>query len=306
VRAAFIALVLASFPLGSCAQNSLVLAATGDILLDRGVGRQIDVHGPDHPFALVAPRLRAADLAFGNLECPIGPACDPQVKDFSFRGRPGAAQALARAGYDVVSLANNHGLDCNEPGVLGSIEELQAAGIAACGAGVEAETAAAPVIVVRQGIRVAIACFTDFPPPGLDLPDDGPTIAQARRDRIASAIIVGRRDADVVVASFHWGREYMLVPDDRQIALARLAVASGADVVLGHHPHVLQPIEWMDGFHPGGRRALVAWSLGNFVFDQHGPETSRSIVLEVRLGRSGVVGYSEVPVVIRGARPVPR
>ena len=117
MRVASLALVLAALPLASCAPRAVVIAATGDILLDRGVGRQIDVHGADHPFALVAPRLRAADLAFGNLECPIGPACDPQVKDFSFHGRPGAGPALARAGYDVVSLANNHGLDCNEPGV---------------------------------------------------------------------------------------------------------------------------------------------------------------------------------------------
>jgi poly-gamma-glutamate synthesis protein (capsule biosynthesis protein) len=133
-------------------------------------------------------------------------------------------------------------------------------------------------------------------PLGVDAGTDRPGATPAFPEYIRADVRAARRRADVVVAYFHWGVERATTPNARQRSLAQLALDAGAHVVLGAHPHVLQPIERT-------RRRLVAWSLGNFVFAAHSPGTERTGILRIRLGARGVIGRGFRRARIHGVQP---
>lgn len=285
------------------ASANLRIAAVGDILLDRRVGAAIAADGPDYPFERVAPVLRDADLALGNLECPITDSDARAPKPFSFRVRPAAARGLIPSGLDILGLANNHTLDCGRSGLADTMSWIDRARLSYCGAGASARRAGTGREIRVGGHRVRFLSFCDviqdasFPTAG------SPTIAQLPAEEVRRAIQTARRRSDLVVASFHWGAEYANYPTTRQRELARLAARAGADLILGHHPHVLQGFEWLRG--PDGRRVLAAYSLGNFVFDPRRPPADETGILEAALGSSGVAHARLLPCLIRRCRPEP-
>jgi poly-gamma-glutamate synthesis protein (capsule biosynthesis protein) len=283
--------------------SSVTLVAAGDILLDRGVGRRIARHGAAYPFSRAAADLRRTDLAFGNLECPISAEGRPVPKPFSFRAHPRAAVGLTYAGFDVLSIANNHALDCGRAGLTDTLAYLRDSGIASCGAGPNLAGAEAPAILVRNGLRVAFVGFCDVVQDASFPRHDAPGVAGASPEAIRRAVGSAARRADIVVASFHWGIEYYTRPTERQRMLARCAARAGADVVFGHHPHVLQGIERVPGRR--GRTALVAYSLGNFVFDPLRSPAQATMLLEVQLTAHGAGTVRILPYVIRDCRPEP-
>jgi len=287
------------------AKNSISLVAVGDVLLDRGVAKQMQTHGCDWPFHNVAPALRGADIAFGNLECPLAARGQKVVKPFVFKADPKAAACLRGAGFDILSLANNHTLDCGRTGLVETMDALRGQHVQWCGAGENRMAAERATVVTVRGLRVAFVGFCDFLPEGVFLNDDKPSIALADEERVRSAVAAARKNADVVVASFHWGAEYQNRPIERQQTLARAAVAGGADLVLGHHPHVLQGAEWLTAHR---RRALVIYSLGNFVFDAPArfvKATADTAIFRCTLDKSGVRSAEFLPVQIENARPRP-
>ncbi len=283
--------------------NAVQLVAVGDILLDRGVGRRISAHGPGYPLTAAAQSLRSADIAFGNLECPVSDRGKPAPKPFSFRASRDAAAGLVGSGFDVLSLANNHTLDCGRSGLTDTMAFLTANGVAWCGAGLSADDAAAPRVIARHGTRVAFTGFCDIVQDASYPGENLPSVARASRQAVASAVQRARRVADVVVVSFHWGIEYAPRPTERQRELAACAARAGADLVIGHHPHVLQGLQWLPRTTRHG--TLVAYSLGNFVFDPLRPAAGRTVVLKVRLGREGVREANLTPWVIDDCRPRP-
>jgi poly-gamma-glutamate synthesis protein (capsule biosynthesis protein) len=222
---------------------TVTLAAVGDILLDREVGDEIARRGSRYPFERVAELLSAADLTFGNLECPLAERGTRVVKRYSFRAHPKTAECLALAGFDLLSLANNHTMDCGRTGLVETMETLHRRGLRWCGAGETRAHAEAATVLAVKGLKVAFVGFCEFLPEGSFLRDDRPTIAFASEAGVRPAVTAARAQAHVVVASFHWGVEYDSRPHPRQVRLARAAVEAGADLVLGHHPHVLQGIE---------------------------------------------------------------
>lgn len=287
---------------------TLTLAAVGDILLDRAVGEKIDRFGVEYPFQHVADILSSADIAFGNLECPLSEKGTKVIKPYVFQAKPRSVECLVKAGLDIVSLANNHTMDCGRTGLVETMETLQRAGICWCGAGNTREQAEAATVLEVKGIKVAFVGFCDFLPEGSFLRDDKPTIALASEERVRKAVAAARKKADVVVASFHWGVEFTSRPSERQMKLAHIAAKAGAHLVLGHHPHVLQGFEIIS--HPSSpipHPALVAYSLGNFVFDQrrYGQMTSNTVILRCTLNRRGVVRAEVVPIKIEECRPRP-
>jgi poly-gamma-glutamate synthesis protein (capsule biosynthesis protein) len=287
------------------AETAFTLAAVGDILLDREVGKQITRHGTDHPFQHVGSLLSAADITIGNLECPLAEKGTPVTKRYSFRARPETVECLVRAGFDLLSLANNHSMDCGRTGLVETMETLDRAGLRWCGAGhtrSEAETAA---VLTVKGLTIAFVGFCEFLPEGSFLREDRPTIAFASESRVRRTVAAARKRADVVVASFHWGVEYESRPHPRQKELARTAVAAGADLVLGHHPHVLQGAEVVRSASQPDRPALVAYSLGNFVFDPRPGRALQSVILRCTLSRRGLTSAEFVPIQIDGVRPRP-
>jgi len=277
----------------------LQLASAGDVNLGDVPGAQIKRHGAAWPWSSVGPTLRAADLAFANLECAVSLRGTPQGKRYTFRGRPSSLRAAATAGgLDVVNLANNHAVDYGRNALLDTLRTARAAGIAAVGAGANAAQAYRPVVVRRLGLRVAFVGFSEILPFEFRAGPGTPGTAWAFPGSVRSSVRSARRQADVVVATFHWGVERATTENFRQRALTRLALASGADAVIGAHPHVLQPVRRV------GARRVVAYSLGNFVFGAHSAGTTTTRILTLGLGADGVRTVRSTPAHIVGGRPI--
>ena len=277
----------------------VVLAAGGDVNLGAGVGDAIAAGGPDVPWTTVAPVLRAADLAIVNLECAVSDRGTPAPgKQYVFRGAPQALAGMARAGIDLASVANNHSLDYGTDAFLDTLAHARRAGIRPVGGGADLARARRATIVVRGGLRIATLAYSDVRPLGFDAAEGKPGAARADTAWIAEDVTRARRRADTVVVYFHWGTELATTPDARQRSFAEAALAAGASVVLGAHPHVLQPVERRS-------RRLVAWSLGNFVFGALSPRTTASGILLVGLAADGVRSAELLPARIEGFRPRP-
>lgn len=288
------------------------LTAVGDIWFARNVGRMIDEHGLEYPMELVADRLKVADITWCNLESPLGTTGNPLPgKLIWFRARPDTVECLKLAGVDVVALANNHILDYDSPCLLETLETLGSNGLAYSGAGRDMDEARRPAVIEVDGLRVAFLAYTEYAHPGLFwdasyprtfMAGDGiPGCAPLDMAMVAEDVTRAQREADVVVVGYHWGREDESYPtpyhpwnDLKEIA--RETIDFGASLVIGTHPHAVQ------GFEVRGR-GLIAYSLGNFVTDQIQPTQKEGLILEVRLGPTGVLSARLVPVWSEGFRP---
>jgi poly-gamma-glutamate capsule biosynthesis protein CapA/YwtB (metallophosphatase superfamily) len=151
-------------------------------------------------------------------------------------------------------------------------------------------------VVTRLGLRIAFVGFSNILPAAFYAGPNNAGTQPATPQLIAQGVRRAKQEADLVIATFHWGVERSPTEDSRQRAFAQTALAAGADAVIGAHPHVLQPIR------TAGRQ-LVAYSLGNFVFGASSPATARTGILRLKLSARGVEGHRLVPAVIRGARP---
>jgi len=274
--------------------------AAGDVMLDRDVKKAGLEKGWEWLFAEVAPMLRSMDLTFCNLECPIG----SKGKFINmFQAPQEAIAGITYAGFDVVSLANNHILDYHHEGMQETMAILAANNIAGVGAGGNIEEARRPVIMEVNGIKIGFVAYTEMwfvharEPISWQATEAELGVVPARLDFVWEDITALRDKVDIIVASFHWGREYEDEPTAEQKALARTAVDAGADLVLGHHPHVLQGIELY-------KQGVIAYSLGNFVFDQRLPGTQESMILEFTLSKLGVLDMSIHPAYIQGMQPI--
>lgn len=236
----------------------------GDIMLTRGVAGRVHRNGEDwsYPFQYITPLLQSADMAFGNHEGSVSDIGVDSGKEFSFRFDVASSAAVAAAGFDVVSLANNHALDWGYDALCDSANRLRAVGIVPIGGGCNASEAFAPYIrTFPDGTTIAMLGYTEF--------YKGATATEKRAgytkyaiDSIAKDIADARaQGADIVVVSLHWGTEYQPHPNETQKTMGHAIIDAGADVIIGHHPHVVEDYEEYNGKH-------IFYSLGNFVFDQ--------------------------------------
>jgi poly-gamma-glutamate capsule biosynthesis protein CapA/YwtB (metallophosphatase superfamily) len=247
--------------------------------------------GADWQTALsaLAPCIAGADWALANLESPLTTA--PQMREaFDLRAPPQAVKALRSAGIQTVSLANNHALDAGIAGLEETMRVLHAAGITPL-------LPAQPVILKISDLALAFVALDD-------------TLAPLQEHQVVQILASARQQADLMVVSIHWGSEYASYPNPRQRELAALLASAGADIIIGHHPHVLQPVEWVWGSQRG-HPTLVAFSLGNALFDQTAPPAVRQgglLVVEVGAGgarRASVVPFQITPASGSVAPPSP-
>ena len=256
---------------------SVTLGAVGDVLMHGAVKESAALHrdpgGADEEgyawlYAEVADLLSAPDVTFANLESPIAPGADRGSRSYVFNAPPAAARALRAAGVDLVSVANNHAFDQGRQGFLETLRRLDEAGLAWVGAGAPPAEAGPRVLEVR-GLRLAFLAWTRFfNDDGNACATPGPCLRAALLDpeRAVAAVRQAAASADAVVVSLHWGDEYAAAPRPADVELAHRLTDAGALVVLGHHPHVLQPVELHR--RADGRLAVIAYSLGNFVSNQ--------------------------------------
>jgi poly-gamma-glutamate synthesis protein (capsule biosynthesis protein) len=251
--------------------TDLTIAAVGDILWGRYDENKklMAVAHVDDPFAEIAPVLKSADLAFCNIESPVvdEPKSFGVYKRMTFRAPPEKMAIMAAAGFKIASQANNHMFNMKAKSIPESVKNVAAAGMMPGGAGATPADAMRPVVVEVHGVRVAFLFFTVWNNTGgTGFQKDG-SIAffeqEGKLEKIAAKEVRAARrylGADYVIVSIHWGIEYKPHPHDGQTHFAKVVVEAGADMVLGHHAHVIEDVKFIGP-------AVVFYSLGNFLFD---------------------------------------
>ncbi|MCL2336834.1 MAG: CapA family protein [Firmicutes bacterium] len=284
--------------------QTVTISFVGDVLLARGVAEAMEQHGDAYPFEQVKHIFLRDSLTVANLECPLTNATNPVPKEqrIIFRAAPDEAKLLKQAGFDLVSLANNHTMDYMSAGLADTINTLNEQGIASVGATANPQVPAAPYIFSQDGINIGFLAYDCLPPEGLYRGANEATVMYARPDYLddmREQIARLSQTCALVVVYFHWGNEYSQVISAMQQECARAAVDAGAGLVVGSHPHVLQKSErYKDG--------LIYYSLGNFIFDKQIPQgTAKTIILQVTVSKRGVASAKEIPVAIINCQPVP-
>lgn len=283
---------VATVPPAPSGPATITIAAVGDMHFDRQVRVLINKSGSIAPLAAVATQLASADIAVGNLESTLSDLGERRTdKDYTFKGDPRGVEALANAGIDFVSLANNHALDCGTDALLDTIARLDASGIGHAGAGADKAAAWTPAVRDVNGTTVAYLAFSHILPNGFIATGSKAGIAQGRMnmDEVCAAITAAKAEYDYVLVSFHWGVENVDDCNAEQVTDAHKAIDAGADMVLAHHPHVIQAVEYYNG-------KLIAYSLGDFVFDHYSRKTGEAFVLEAELGPNGIGAVTVSPV----------
>jgi len=276
-------------------QPQVVLAFVGDILLADNLGKLIESRGPDYPWAQVATILREADFVVGNLECAVATTGTPQAgKQFTFRAKPEALTGLVNAGVDLVSLANNHTLDYGAEALLETMSWLDHYGLAHVGAGRDFEEASRVKIVEINGISFGFIGTSQVVPAGWAATRDRAGVFSGHdMEALLGRVRQTSPQVDYTVVLIHWGVEREDAPRSWQVGVAKRLFDAGANLIIGHHPHVLQGI----GLEPG---RLVAYSLGNFIFTTRpdSPRNQETGILLVTLSKERIEEVRLVPALI--------
>ena len=250
------------------APRRVTIGGAGDVLVHTKVAQAADDRGGyAHVFGELREVIGEDEVAFVNLETPLSLRLTPQgTGELPLLGASAAvAAALAEAGFDVASLANNHAYDQTARGLEETLAALAEASVAAVGAASTEQEAPGPIVIERGGVRVAFVAFTERLNRGPIVRPHAAYVARFDPARAEAALALARSRADVVVASIHWGHDFQMEPLAAHRALARRLVEQGADLILGHGPHVLHEVERLES--PRGD-AVCAYSLGNLVSNQ--------------------------------------
>ena len=278
-------------------EPSLHLAAVGDLMLSRTLGNYLAEDILDFPFRYLPEYLAKPDYTVGNLETSLGDIGTPAPKAYPFQSPVQSAQALALAGFDLVSLANNHAMDYGPEALLQGMGLLAEAGVATVGAGANDAQAHTPHIVEVNGITLAFLGYVHVPieaSSGFDVEtwnatEAAPGLAWGYPERIRADVAAALPLADQVIVILHSGFEYIEEPSEPQIAAAHAAIEAGATLVIGHHAHILQGIE----FYQGG---VILYGLANFAFNIEGPP--ETAIANIWLDKEGVHQIELIPAMV--------
>jgi len=330
VEAVAVAELPAAAPEPAPVDRTFTVLACGDILLSRTPGKRAAEFGYRYLFQGIRDLVSAADIAFANLETPASYLGEPypgKPENVTFRADPATLFGAAWAGFDVLSLANNHMNDYGPRAVEETLDYLDLLGIESCGAGGDMEEARGPAVLDIDGVRFAFLAYAEpiwsvigarrseraatraeerlhgpIPKPTEPVDPDSRHASTAGvalavpADVLADIAGVKRRlDPDYLFVSVHWGDEHQHIPNEFQRALGRAAIDAGATAVLGHHPHVLQSVERYGG-------GLIAYSLGNLVFDMAADGTYETAALRFVVSKGRLDRVDVVPLrIARGA-----
>ena len=292
--------------------RSARIRAVGDLMVHKKqleIARQPDGSYDFHPqYALIADSLADADYTIANLETTIGQYENRPYSGFPMFNTPESLlDAVRDAGVDFLTLANNHMLDRYFEGMVKTVDNVEAWGFDFGGANRSPEEQAAPKVVAVNGINIGFLCYTQMTNGMEDWSNAAVKtygVNYLRKANISEEVQRLREaGADVVIAIPHWGEEYFRRPESYVVAWGRKMIAAGVDVVLGSHPHMVQPVEFVEAQTDGGetRRGLVAWSMGNFISNMTKRYTDSGIILEFTIqerqdGGFGIEGVGCVPI----------
>ncbi len=284
--------------------NSIKLVAVGDVLLGDfplklgfGVRSIIEEKGKDFIFKNVKHILGKGDICFGNLECVLsdhGYKKD-DIKSTQMRGSPEFVKILSDAGFNVMSVANNHIMQHGCEAFTDTIEVLKEGKIVSVGVA-KKEKKCLPKFIHINGVKV---CFLGYSFHFEKYSPSHTLYTKGDKAEVIADIKENRKKSDVVIVSLHWGDEFIDIPSPKQIKHAHAFVDAGASLIIGQHPHILQGIEKYNN-------GLIAYSLGNFVFDFWQKRLRESMILECCISKERVESFKVVPVYINdNYQPVP-
>lgn len=274
-------LALALRGLAISGKDDIYIVAGGDVMLGSWAEEVIQRNGWDYPFRKLDSVLYDADVVFVNLEAPFGDADSAFDKTYTFQVSPDLVQVLTAGKINMVSLANNHILDFGNEDLQETISLLKQHEIQFSGAGLNLFEARQPAIFEIKGKRVALASYSLTFPEEFWATDSTAGTCFPYHRFIFEDIRKFKRENDLLIVSCHWGGELLNYPKDYQLELAHKVIDAGADLILGHHPHVVQGIEVYKG-------KIIAYSLGNYIFGSFSENVQESMLLKLKYGINGI------------------
>lgn len=284
-------------------EKNLQISLIGDMAMDGSVRRQIDKNGYAYPWEKVFNTFNADDLTIGNLETSITTRGKKWPdKQFNFRSDPKNIKAMEDAGIEVVSLANNHSLDYGYEGLKDTLNHLGKSKINYVGGGLNKDDAYKGIILEKNGMKIGVLGFSRvIPDAKWYATNTRPGLAggyDPHRGQMKIRIEAMKQEVDYLVVNIHWGVERSTRARKQEEKLARDMVDWGADIISGHHPHVLQGVEIYKG-------KPIFYSLGNFVFGSASKEGRSTAIAQVNI-RDGKLSHIDmIPCEIIGGRPIP-
>lgn len=263
--------------------NFVTLLFGGDMMLTRGVKNSVmkNFNGDYSALFEKLGILKETDIAFANLEGPASDKGYDRKNLYSFRMDPSVVPALKGAGFNVLSVANNHEADWGRDAYADTLARLKENEIAYTGGGMNTSEAETPVIIEKYGMKIGYLGFSDVGPEGMKATENKAGILLANNPRFAEIIKNASEKVDSLIVSIHFGDEYKTVHNSRQQQLAERAIDNGAKIVIGHHPHVSQDTAVY-------KNGLIIYSLGNLIFDQKFSEnTMQGMLVKLTLGKDG-------------------
>ena len=270
------------------------LRAVGDIMLADPIASVMRRRGQEYPFAAMRPYLRGADITFGNLECSVSNRGMPIPKKFNFRADPRSIWVLKANGFKIVSVANNHSWDYGREALRDTVDYTRRSGVLTVGAGANRAAAHELVVVKSKGLRVGFLAYLGLIPALVAESETEPSLSMASIEAITRDVAQARGQVDVLIVSLHAGQEGAPTPTPRQRGFAQAAIDAGADMVIGHHPHVRQPLEMYRG-------KPICYSLGNFVFSTSG--RGSGAMLDATLRPNHQIQARLIPLILDGPQP---
>ena len=289
---------------GTEAQDDLTISMAGDMMFSGSVEKAVNQYGADGYFAEFTPIMRNSDLMIGNLETCLSDIGQPVAdKQYTFRGSPQMARFLKMNNVTLVSIANNHSMDYGREAFLDMLDNLERNGIRYGGGGRNRKQAESLVLIEKKGMKIGFAAFSRVVP-HVDwyAGDNTPGITGAYKVQEASVlkrISDYRKQCDILIVSVHWGKEGSNIPRKQEMELAHKLVDAGADVVMGHHPHVVQGIEMYKG-------SPIFYSLGNFAFTSSKSQiANKTMLVTLKFNRYKKLASINIkPGLIKYSRPV--
>lgn len=284
-------------------EKTVSISIVGDILMDSSVRAQINKNGIEYPWEMVKEYFQNDDITIGNLETSITTRGTKwEDKQFNFRSDPNNLKAMKEAGIDVLALANNHTLDYGYEGLLDTLSYLDKNDIKRAGGGKNKQEAIEGVIIEKNGLKIGVLSFSRVVP---DVKwyatDKRPGIVGAYDPHINEVIVrieEMKKETDIVILSIHWGVELSATPRKQEMDLGKKLIDAGADIIMGHHPHVLQGVEIYKG-------KPIFYSLGNFVFGTKNELTSNTMIGQINFIDKDIDNIKIIPCSIIGGRPIP-
>ncbi|OGS22298.1 MAG: hypothetical protein A2252_04875 [Elusimicrobia bacterium RIFOXYA2_FULL_39_19] len=270
--------------------NFVHFIAVGDVMIGRGVNSAINKRGINWPFNDFSKYSNQADIVFGNAEFTcIGNS--PIKEKYILGTSTSSVKSLQLAGFNLVSLANNHILDYGSEGLLMLLNELDSLNILYSGAGKTAKEANKPILIKKNGNTICFLSYSLFSNTRKSANENIPAISVFSQQQLVTDLKEANKFGNIIIVSFHWGVEYSSYPTIYQQKIAHIAADNGANIIIGHHPHVIQGVELY-------KNSIILYSLGNFIFDSRDIKTKEGLIFECLLSSNTISNPALTPLYI--------